>query len=88
MKTLFATLTATALLATSAFAGEVVKDASGAYSCQDSGGDVISYYNPYGRAPTAAEKTQCTKAGGKIVNPKPSTKKVMPRKQEPRKLNP
>ena len=67
MKTLFA-FAATALFASSAFAADVVKDRSGAYSCQKNG-EVLAYYQPFGRVPSTAEQLTCAKAGGRILQP-------------------
>jgi hypothetical protein len=78
MKFIFATVAAAALFASPSFAADIVKDASGAYSCQK-GGEVISYYNPYGRVPTTTEQVQCKQAGGTINTP---TTKRKARKQE------
>ena len=71
--TVAAAVTTVAMLAAPAFAADIVKDSSGAYSCQKRG-EVISYYNPYGRVPTVKEQVQCKQLGGAIVNPKPKTK--------------
>lgn len=63
-------IAAAALFATPTLAADVVKDSSGAWSCQDGNGEVISYYWPAGRVPTTAEQTQCAQANGTINKPK------------------
>lgn len=78
MKTLMC-IAAAALFASPAFAADVVKDSSGAWSCQRNG-EVISYYWPLGRVPSQAEQTTCAQANGSIVKPKTdlTKKKALP----------
>ncbi|MCB9548487.1 MAG: hypothetical protein H6706_21985 [Myxococcales bacterium] len=59
-------------VSTPVFAGKVVKDRSGAWSCQRSNGEVINYFWPAGRVPTSAEQVQCQQAGGAIKQPAPT----------------
>jgi hypothetical protein len=81
MKT-FAFVAAALLFSAPAFArNTVVKDASGAWSCQNEAGEVISYYQPFGRVPTSDEQLQCQQSGGKVVKPAGPTKAPM-RKDE------
>lgn len=87
MKSLLIIATA-ALFASPALAADVVRDSSGAWSCQRNG-EVISYYWPLGRVPSTAEQTQCIQAmGGTIVKPKVDLTKREARTPEPTKVNP
>lgn len=58
-----------ALLASSAIAGDTIKDPSAAFACHKKG-QVVSYYSPFGRAPTMSEQAQCRRLGGRIARPK------------------
>ncbi len=60
------------LFSTSAIAGNIVRDRSGAYRCTNSTGGTISYYQPFGRVPSVAEQVKCKQAGGKITKPGPT----------------
>ncbi len=55
------------------FAGKVVRDASGAWTCQRTGSDTIVYW-PAGRVPNNDEQLECAQSGGKIQEPKGPTR--------------
>ena len=69
MKVFFIALATLAFVTPSLARNVVVKDGSGAYSCQKPNGEVVSYFWPAGRVPTSAEQLQCQQSGGRIQDP-------------------
>lgn len=55
---------------TQAVARNVVeRDSSGAWMCKNAGGEVVAYYQPFGRVPTQQEQLDCQTAGGRVQAP-------------------
>lgn len=61
------------MLSAPALANDVVRDSSGAWSCQSPSGEVIRYYQPFGRAPTHEEQLACKTSGGRVAPPATKT---------------
>ncbi|MEZ4473277.1 MAG: hypothetical protein R3F60_21320 [bacterium] len=71
MKSILLALAALAI-STPVLAAKVVRDSSGAWSCQNNGGEVLNYYWPAGRVPTVQEQVDCQQRGGKVTQPAPT----------------
>ncbi len=77
-------VSAALMLSNVAFArNTVVKDSSGAWSCQNEAGEVISYYQPFGRVPSSEEQLQCQQSGGRVVQPAGPTKAPIRKEKAP-----